>query len=256
MSSGDTLLSARLVGPEMMQQGRDNVLKCPVYRDGTLQVPSAYTLAIYRPDGTTFLSPSVTIPGNIATATVGSGFLATESFGMRWNFEWTLTIGGIVYTFRRAGGVCKRQLYPVITDADLTEGRFKNLARFLPTGVTTFQGYSDEAWRDLVHDLEQKGNLAHLIMSPEDLRFVHLWGTLEGFFADCELGGGDVSVWTTRREQATAKRKAEFDKLTFLYDAGEDGVADEERRPAQPVTFLGSSGYDPTGYGPGGPWPL
>jgi hypothetical protein len=43
-----TLYSARLIGPEIIEAGMDNVVTCPVYRDGALVVPTVYTLTVWN----------------------------------------------------------------------------------------------------------------------------------------------------------------------------------------------------------------
>ena len=237
MSTTDPLYSARFAGPELLQQGRSNSLTCPLYRDGALVAPVAGgTCAIYRADGTLVESGTAVVAASIATYTTST--LATETRGEGWRVSWTLTVGGIPSTFDRMAALCRRHLFPVVTDADLTR-KHSDLDDLRPSGLSSYQSKIDDCWEELVHDIRQKGSIPHLVMAAEDLKFVLLYRVLSGIYYDFNQGN---STWLQRAQDYQRKAQEAFDGLSFKYDTADTGVADAEKRAMSPVTILASGG--------------
>ncbi len=256
MSAADTLYAPRFAGPELIERGRTNTLTCPVYRDGALASPTTGdTVSIYRPDGSLLVTATITKVSNVATYPLLASTMSAESYGENWVVEWALTMpDGVVHTFRRDMALCRRSLYPVVTDADLVR-RHNDLAELRPSTLTSYQDYLDEAWVEMLHRLRQGGSLAQLICSPEDLRYVHLYRTLELIFRDFMVTAAADSKWATLAQSYADQGKAAWGQLAVKYDTNEDGVMDSNRRAMAPVTFLGCGGEDPwyyveSGYNP------
>ena len=232
-------ISARFAGPEILQKGSANTISCPLYRDGALVVATGGNVAILRADGTQAVSASVSIAANIATYTTPT--FSSEALGENWRIVWTITWSGGSGVFDRMAALCRRRLFPVVTDADLLR-RHSDLNNIKPPDVASFQDYLDEAWVELLHTLRQKGNFPQLILSPEDLRYVHLFRTLEAIFNDFTVRSGQGEKWPALAADYRSKAKEAFNSLSLVYSSADDGLPDSRRRPAQSVTFLAAGG--------------
>ena len=137
--SSATDYSATFNGPEEIEQGKDNILTCPVYLNGAVVTPSAGTITVYdNTDAALVSGAAVTIPSTTAQYTLTSATLANSTPSDGWRIEWTLTIGVALYTFTQWGALVYRRLYPVVTDADLL--RFHNdLTARRPPNRTSYQ---------------------------------------------------------------------------------------------------------------------
>lgn len=237
MSTSDTIYTARLAGPELLQQGRANSLTCPLYREAALVAPSSGSCAVYRADGSVVETLTVSVVASVATVTTSS--LAGETRGENWRVEWTLVVAGLACTFDRMAALCRRRLFPVVTDADLIR-KHSDLATLRPTGTDSYQPYIDDCWEELLHDVRQKGSIPHLVMAPEDLKFVLLYRVLNSIYND--FNRSQNGTWLQRAQDYERKAKEAFDGLSFKYDTSDSGVADAKRRSVSPVTILTSGG--------------
>ena len=236
--SSDPIYSARFAGPELLQQDRSNSLTCPLYRENALVAPSAGgTCAIYRADGTLVESGVFTVVASVATYTTSS--LASEPRGEDWRVEWTLTVSGISLTFDRMAALCRRRLFPVVTDADLVR-KHSDIGDLRPSNLTSYQDKIDGEWEELLHDIRQKGSIPHLVMAPEDLKFVLLYRVLAAIYSD--FNASNNPTWMKRADDYRALADKAFKELSFKYDTSDSGVADIQKRSASPVTFLASGG--------------
>lgn len=242
MSGGaaTTYLSARLLAPDMLERGVDQLIRCPVYQEGALVAPSVGTVSVFDGSGTAVVdAQAVTITGSIAQYTVTAATTTSLSLSESWRVEWSLTITGDVHVFRNDAALVRRALYPVVADADL----FRRVSALDPASsacihsLSTLQNYRDEAYSILVLRLLARGNRPNLVMSPSSLRTVHMSLSLSLIFAD----------FSTRLSEAygehAAQYRHEFEQawslLSFLYDADDSGAADDTtgRRAAQPTVW-------------------
>jgi len=194
MSGSETIYTARLIGPEIIEAGRDNVVSCPVYLNGAVVTPSAGTLTIYTSSNVAVSAGSVTVVGGVAQATVTASALSAYQPGDGWRFEWALTISSVVYTFRRDGSLVYRRLYPVVTDVDLMRSH-TDLARRMPTTEASYQDYLDEAWARIESQLINTGKRPWLVMAPSALRDCHVYQTLVLIFRDFATAGPGTAEW-------------------------------------------------------------
>lgn len=187
MSSTDTLYTARLLY-ETVQKDRANVLKCRVYRAGALVAPTSGTVSVYAPDGTAVVSAtSVTISGSIAQYSLSAGAVSAYDYGDGWRIEWALTMpDSTVHTFRNTGSLVYRQLYPVVTEADLyrRESALNPSNATVIHSATDFADKLDEAWADITDRLVSTGRLPWLAMEPSAFRRVHSYLALHLIFED------------------------------------------------------------------------
>lgn len=241
MSGSETLYTARLVGPEMIEAGRDNVVTCPVYRDGALVTPSAGTLSIWTGANAVISAGVVTFPGGVATATIAASALSGQQPSDGWRFEWALTVASVVRTFCRDGSLVYRRLYPVVTDADLLRAHTDLTAR-RPSTESSYQDYLDEAWARIESRLVNTGKRPWLVMSPSALRDVHQYETLAMIFADFATGGSTSAEWELMQHY---ERKASDAWAILTYPqreptTGQATAAPGTRTPAIPTTWAGS----------------
>jgi hypothetical protein len=232
-----TLYSARLIGPEILEAGTANTVACPLYRDGALVAPSSGTLTVWNTSGTKVLDAvAATITASVATVAISSGQLAGQTNSDAWRFEWALTIGGVVSTFRTDGALVYRRLYPVITDVDLLRAH-TDLTRRRPASESSYQDYLDEAWARIEGRLIASGKRPWLILAPSALREVHLYLTLHLVFNDFATGGTDSSEWSQAANYATQYETA-WGLVTYPQADPDGGAEGNRRRNLSPTVWL------------------
>ena len=209
MAYADTLYSARL-GHEILIRGRDNVIKCPVYRDGALAAPASGTVTLYDSSGAEVVSAAaVTVTGSVAQRTVTTATLTPYDYGDRWRVEWSLVMpDGVTHLFVAEAALTRRAIYPVVTDADLI-ARVPALSPTATQRITRASNYQDrldEAWRMLMDRLIRHGNTPWWLADPVSLREPHLLLTLSLIFRDLavytEADGGLYAQEAARYEAA------------------------------------------------------
>ena len=209
MAYADTLYSARL-GHEFLIRGRDNVIKCPVYRDGALAAPSSGTVSVYDSSGALVVSAAaVTVTGSVAQRTVTTATLTPYDYGDGWRVEWSLVMpDGVTHLFLAEAALTRRALYPVVTDADLI-ARVPALSPSATQRITrdaNYQAVIDEAWRILIDRLIRHGNTPWWLADPMCTREPHLLLTLSLKFRDLavytEADGGLYAQEAARYEAA------------------------------------------------------
>lgn len=243
MGAEETRYSVAWAGPELLERGRSNVVRCPVFRSNAAVVPTAYALTVYGPDGAVLATPSVTVVSSAAQATLTAGTMAAWAYGEGYRLEWTLTLDGVAdHVFRRDCIVGKYNWTLTVTVEDLWKGRHSDLPDLVVGGAAGLQDYLDQVVREFVHDLRQQGSLAHLVASGEDFRYVIIYRTLAAVFQDFKLVPDGEAKWGPDAARYEKKAADAWGKLSFKYDADEDGQAETTRRPAAGVTFLASSG--------------
>lgn len=235
----DVLYSARLVGPTLIERGRDTPIACPVYRDGALVAPSVGTVSIFDSAGVSVVSAApAPVSGSIAGYTVAAATTSARALSADWRIEWSLTIAGQVRLFTSESALVARRLYPAITDADLyARHRALSPSSTSPlTSLSTFQGFIDDAWTTLVNRILADGTYPQRIPSPAALRETHLLLTLGRVFGDLASAAPDqyqTMADSYRRQYADAYREMRF---TVIEDG--DGSQGNGRHAAQPITML------------------
>lgn len=256
MSSSDTLYTARFDLPELLERGRDNVVRCPVYRAGAIVAPSQQagatrSVEVYNAENTLVVAGNnlpVTGAG-VAYATIASSSLTGQTYGDGWRIVWYLTMpDGTLRTFDNECMLVRRALFPVVTEADL----YRIASSLDPAGSacihseTSFSAKIDEAWIQIQGRLLAKGNRPNLIVSPTALRDPHLYLTLALIFED----------FSTRLNPAYAAIAMQyrghwndaFAQVRFLEsNEDDDGTANSPARkgPSVSTLWLSSGGRNP-----------
>jgi len=151
---------------------------------------------------------------------------------------WEVEISGVFYTFQRPAYLCRRPLYPCISDIDL-EASYSDLANLLPDDYTDgWQRYIDEAWVRIMERLRQQGNLPYLITDPQSLRSAHLELALALIWRNMHssLGQSNGRYLDLYKEHIKTY-EYQWKQISFRYDMDEDGRADDvdKRRAAFPM---------------------
>jgi hypothetical protein len=240
MAYTDTLYTARL-GYETLQRGRDNTIRCRVYRAGALVAPASGTVSVYDQANTAVVSAAaVTITGSVAEYTVPAATLAGYELSDGWRVEWALTISGVVCNFRTAASLVYRQLYPVVTELDLYRKESSlNPAGSAPiTSAADFADKLDEAWADMTDMMLATGRLPWLCLEPSSLRRPHQLLTLALIFED--LSSRLDPAYVDKASRYRAEFREAWAQTAFL-ETTTDGQANTQRRRAarDSVVWLG-----------------
>jgi hypothetical protein len=230
--NGTTFLAARFALPDLIVRSRESHAVLEVYKNGARQTLSAASATVYRPDGTTFATPTVVLSdGNkLGTITITGASTASESLGDGWRIVYVVTVDGDVHEFSNEAMLVRSALYPVLTDADL----YKRVSSLDPDGTTpitslaSFQDFRDEAWIEISQRLIQEGNRPALILSGNALRGPHLELTLAMIFEDLSTRLNEA--YEARAQQYRRQYEHTWRRLTFRYDADENGNPDDVRR--------------------------
>ena len=232
---------------ELLERGKAQETTLPIYRDGALVTVSAVSYTLYKPDETTIKDGATgTYPGNVPTFSHSAGDMASSlSLGEGYMQEWTVTIGGSPFTFRRMAAIVRRRLYPVISDVDLFS-TYKQLSSLMPSSITSYQDYIDEAWYTIIQKMRQEGGgLEYLVMTSESFRQAHLNLSLYYIFRDFHSSLGQSNGrYLDLANEMYRQFLGEWKQINFVYDTGHDGFADDanERISKQPVIYLNRSG--------------
>ena len=247
MASADTLYTARFQLPELLERGRANLIKCPIYRSGALVAPSSATVSVYDAAGTALVSAAAaTITGSVAQYSVPSAVLASSSYGEGWRVEWLATMpDGTVRTYDVEALLVRRALFPVVSEVDL----YRVSSALDPAGAAcihseaSFANKLDEAWIQIQGRLLSQGRRPNLVLSPQALRDPHLYLSLALIYED----------FSTRLNAAYAATaagyRAEYEstlaRTRFLYDDEDDNGRSGSRArrgPAVSSMWLASRG--------------
>lgn len=239
--------------PTFIERNVDQTLSLPTFElagniggEPVQAIPSAIgTFQLFKRDG------SITFDPPKANAIV-NGLLSVDLTAADLDLDsdhlyvevWTGTFDGVVETFRREAIVSKYVPRQTITDADLYRV-LPDLRDCLPGNQSSWEPQRSEAWAQLNARLIAKGNRANLIVSTWALRNVHLYWTLF-LVAELMISEGSGGRWPVHLEKFESRTKAEWDTLSFEYDADDDDDPDD-RQSANPTVVLGNL---PDVYGP------
>jgi hypothetical protein len=222
--------------PDVLERGKAFTTELPVYRDGSLVVPSEGTFQLVDANGDDIVAETaVSIDASIANYTIDAGDLpVTLPFSDSWIQHWTLVLDGETHKIKRPCALARSALYPVVTDLDL-EAEYSSLSQIRPSGDSSFQVKIDEAWVKLIQRVRDQGSLEYLIMSPSSLRDCHMNLTLYLIFKDASsVGMGIDNTYMEHAREHLSQYEKAFSRLQFKYDQNEDGKIDEKKRSGVP----------------------
>jgi len=243
MAQADVLYTARL-GLETIERGRDNLIKCPVYRDGALVAPSAGTVTVYNASGTAIVdAASVTVSGSVAEYTITAATVASESFGDGWAVEWALTLASLPVNFRTDAALVRRQLFPSITDADL----FRRLPSLDPSGnapITSSANYQDrldESWDMIVRRLLAEGVLPWVVTDAAAFREAHITLALSLILRDLAVRTEGSGYYAEEAREYRQEYEKAWRGARYRVDRNDDGIPDDlDRSSTAPTVWMGA----------------
>jgi hypothetical protein len=229
-------------------------LSCPVYRNDAIVVvtQAGSTFSLRKPDGTLLVDAAAVVVGGdgIPTYALSAGALADESYGVGYRAEWKLVIAGVTHTFRNEVYLVRYAPTLPISDRDLT-GRHAKIDTWLAgTGKSTWQDWIETTWFECQRWLIGKGNRPHLIVQSTDIKdLMRVW-TMKNVLADVmssQNGPQYRELYADYRDQLEHL----LSTTSFAYAPADDTTPARRRRPASPVTFLGTNGWLDAGRGYG-----
>lgn len=236
----DTYYAPRIRVPQMIQRAKTQIVELIIYRNGAEVTPTSATYQLLNEDGTEIISTTTAnLSGNKIQYTIASSLVPETMSLTDGLFElWEVEIDGVDYTFQRPAYLCRRPLYPCISDIDL-ESSYSDLANLLPASYTDgWQRYIDEAWVRIIERLRQLGNLPYLITDPQALRASHLELSLALIWRNMHssLGQSNGRYLDLYREHVKSY-EYQFKQISFRYDLDGDGMADDvdKRRAGFPM---------------------
>lgn len=228
MSLAETVYTARFRSTETLERGRTQTISCPTARAGMTATPGSGTVTIYRPDQTVLVTGAVTISG-IATFSVTGATTTAEALGEGFLIEWALVMPDtITHTFRQDAALCRRTLYPVISQDDLTQ-RHSDLPSLLGAAAS-YQPYIDEAFFTICTRLIGAGRRPYLVIQPSALRECHLMLALHLVFIDYSTSAGDGGRWQALAAHYLTSFEQSYGALRFTYDEADDNRIDPTKK--------------------------
>lgn len=228
MSLAETVYTARFRSTETLERGRTQTISCPTSRAGATATPGSGTVTIFRPDGTVLVTGAVTVSG-IATFSVTGATTTAEALGEGWLIEWALVMpDGVAHTFRQDAALCRRTLYPVISQDDLTQ-RHSDLPALLGAAAS-YQPYIDEAFFTICTRLIGAGRRPYLVIQPSALRECHLMLALHLVFIDYSTSAGDGGRWQALAAHYLTSFEQSYGALRFTYDEADDNRVDPTKK--------------------------
>jgi len=229
VSLAETVYTARFRSSETIERGRTQILSCPTQRAGAAAAPTSGTFTLYRPDGTTLDTGAVSIVSSVAQYSLAGALTTAEALGEGWLVEWALVMpDGVTHTFRNDAALCRRTLYPVISQDDLIQ-RHSDLPALLGT-ASSYQAYIDEAFATIANRLIGNGRRPYLIIQPSALRDVHLMLTLHMIFLDFSTSAGDGGRWQALAAHYGTQYESAFAQLKFTYDEADENTVDPTKK--------------------------
>lgn len=245
--SSSTPYAAQIRTIELLERAKAQTSELKLYRDGSQIVPTAATYTLTKPTGTDLLTgqtATIAESGTVSYAHSAEQLKESEELGEGYVQEWTITIDGEEYLFRRMAALVRRRLYPVVSDIDLT-ATYSDLANIRPS-TTSYQQYIDDAWYQILRRIRNRGmGYEYLMMSAESFFEAHRHLSLYLIFRDfhSSLGQSNGRYLDLANEHYRLYRD-EFDTINFVYDEDHDGEADDpnKRTRGQPTIFLNRPG--------------
>jgi len=228
MSLAETVYTARFRSTETLERGRTQTITCPTSRAGATATPTSGTVTIYRPDQSVLVTGAVTV-ASIATFSVTGATTTAEALGEGFLIEYVLLMpDNVTHTFRQDAAVCRRTLYNVVSQDDLTQ-RHSDLPALLGAAAS-YQAYIDEAFFTICNRLIGAGRRPYLVIQPSALRECHLMLALHLVFIDYSTSAGDGGRWQALAAHYLMGYEQAYGQLRFSYDEADDNKIDPTKK--------------------------
>ena len=238
-----TPYAARIKIPELLERNKGQTTELKIYRDNAQVIPTSATYSLIQPNGDKIkdsVVANVSGSGTISFAHIAADLPITLELSEGYLQEWSATISGTVFTFRRLAAVVLRRLFPVVSDIDLT-ATYSDLEDLRPSSMSSFQTYIDEAWFVILQRLRQSGGgYEYLVMSPESFRACHINLSLYYIFRDFHSAlGQSTGRFLELAQEHHRLYDTDFQSINFIYDESHINRADDpdRRRAMQPTIY-------------------
>lgn len=245
----DIPYSAQIRITELLERAKAQSTALKIFRDGAQIVPTSGTYTLKKPTGANIVTDVALTINDAGTASYNHSaeeLADTLGLGEGYVQEFSLTIGGSVYLFRRMASVVLRRLYPTVQDGDLT-ATYTDLASLRPSSLTSYQTYIDDAWYQLLRRIKNQGmGYEYLVMNPESFFDVHRHLTLYLIFRDFHSSLSAEGRYMDLSQEHWRLYREEFDSISFIYDDSHNLTADnpDKRTRGRPTIFLSRPGQN------------
>lgn len=223
-----------------IERARENLLECPIYRDGELVVPTDGTCTVLASDGTVAASGTISVVNDVATYTVP--VMSAYDYSKLWAVEWDLDMpDGTTRKFRNGAVLLRSIWYPDVSDRDLIR-RVSGLDPTPAPGIqpltreTTFQPKIDEASTVLQKMLLEEDRRPWYIIEAAKLREPLVLLTLALIFEDIATRRPELSA--TAANYRTQFKDA-MSRVRFPEDTTQTGIASGARGVRNGAWFAG-----------------
>lgn len=229
LNPANTSYTVRASWGPVYVRGRSNTASLEVWRDGALVEPASGTYTLLDPSGEEVTSGAVVVTNDIATYALTSTHVPSDAtLSSLYQEVWELVLPGPVTIVRdRSVAVAVRDWSPPLCDDDLTADK-PRLSAGLPQGVTSFQRWIDESWREILGDLEGIGIFPQQVMSPGRFRAWHRHLTLALYYESAAFGGRPGSNWLEMANMERERADRAKATCTTRMDRDEDGKPDDD----------------------------
>lgn len=226
---GERTYSFRIPYRRVLERARAQEARLPAYIDGAVATPSAGTYTLYGPDGSRVVNAQIVSFSDDGAAlyTLSAGELpAALALGEGYLEEWSLVMpDGSTRTPRVLVALAKRQLFPVITDEDLTRD-YPTLNAQRGTLLENWQGYIDSAWEEILRRLTREGAWSYLAVDASAFFDVHYHLTLKKIFAwFMQKNGAEKSEGSCKLHGSEYDRA--WSHLATAWDHDHDGLPED-----------------------------
>jgi hypothetical protein len=249
MPSGDVQYLVGFEFPDCLERGRDNVVVCPVYLNGSLVAPSVYTCTLYDPSGVVVSSPTVTLVDSVATATIPTSEIGTKDFGAGWRVEWALTLGGVVRTFSNEAAIVRKAFECCVNDQVLFDHHSDLRALLASSKNGSVQKAIWQAFVTFQNRMWENESRAFLIFTTTAPREHLKWQALGNAFEGLAANATDDDGFQKQADKYFDRAEKAFQNMKFKTDTNQDGTSDSTvAQGPKGTTFL-------TDLRPGLGWP-
>jgi hypothetical protein len=229
----------------MIERGRANTLRCPIYEDGVLLAPTALTSTVTITDAAGQVqvdAAAVTVTGSVATYSYTPA--STLPLGEGWVVSWSLALTGHdTVVVRNDAALCRVRL-----TCPVSLGAIYQIAPALnPRGDTpiTAQGVDDhdeilgDVWDEVQRWLISQGRRPWLSIGAHALYDLTRWMALARIWSSlAHRGSAEMAAEAARCEERAREARQQ---VRLTYDEADDAAIDAGRKAGRPgVVWLGS----------------
>ena len=249
MSTAEIDYSVRMIGPEVLERGREQTIVLAVSTAGALAAPTAVgsTVSLLKPGGSfVFEAQPIAVVSDMASYTIPAGSLPdTLELGVLYQLRWQLVLpDGTTRTFRRSCSLARFQMCLPVSDEDITEGEYPDLLDQLPAYSSSLDLWLYSAKRHVLRELAKQNQWPEVIVDPADLyeliRQRAMWLIFK--FLKTRSPQGTDTNYSEAMELHGQLYEQEWNTLAVRFDRDGDGLADDTSRASvKRLVHLGGS---------------